>query len=137
MKYLEMIIYETLRKHPPLPLAIKVCNKSCYLETKDGELFKFLEGDLVQIPFNLLQNDAKYFPDPETFDPFRFNEISSSFLAFGLGPRKCLGQQFALLQVKALIFTVMKKYSVETLNSSFEVPANEQKFVLSFRQIKS
>lgn len=134
MKYLEMFICEILRKYPSLPVGIKVCNKDCYLETKDGELFKFLEGDLIQIPIKLLQNDAKYFPKPETFDPLRFSEFSSNFLAFGLGPRKCLGQQFALLQVKALIFTVMKKFSVGTLENSLEIPPNKQKFVLNFRR---
>lgn len=132
MQYLDMFIHETLRKHPPLPHGTRICNKDCSISTSDGELFKFLKGDLIHIPFKLMQNDAKYFSDPDHFNPLRFKEFSNfnSFLAFGKGPRKCPANQYVLLQTKALIFSVLRKYSLENLNKSFEIPSPHENFFI-------
>jgi cytochrome P450 len=49
--------------------------------------------------------DEKYFSNPEIFDPDNFSPEKKaqrspySFLAFGQGPRNCIGMRFALLQV--------------------------------------
>lgn len=119
MKYLDMFIHEILRKYPSLPYVLRVCNKDCFISTHDSEIFKFLRRDIIQIPLKSIQNDAKYFPKPELFDPSRFKEpIKYKLLAFGVGPKKCLGKQFALLQAKTVIFCVLRKFSVETLDKN-------------------
>lgn len=54
-------------------------------------------GMTVIIPMYALHTDPKYFPEPEKFDPERFTDenkakiIKGSYLAFGDGPRICLG----------------------------------------------
>jgi cytochrome P450 len=135
MKYLEMFIYETLRKHPPLFYGMRVCNKDCSIKTHDGELFKFLRGDLIQIPYKLLQNGAKYFPNPENFNPLRFSDPLNckSFLAFGLGPRKCpkVSSEVAMFQVKTFIFFVLKKYTIEMSKKTVALNSNEDKLYLT------
>lgn len=55
------------------------------------------KGMKVWIPAYAMQRDPQIYPDPETFDPVRFNEENSSlrnpmhFLSFGDGPRNCIG----------------------------------------------
>jgi len=68
-------------------------------------------GTLIWIPFYGLPHDPKYFPEPEKFRPERFldenreNECNvNAYYPFGLGPRMCIGNRFALLETK-----VMKK----------------------------
>lgn len=45
-----------------------------------------------------LHRDSKLFPEPEEFDPERFNEVNKhkipqyGYIPFGTGPRICLGQ---------------------------------------------
>ena len=52
----------------------------------------------VYIPAFAIHRDPKIYPDPEVFDPERFNEEninsrhSSLFLPFGDGPRNCIGK---------------------------------------------
>ena len=57
----------------------------------------------------MLMKDEKYFgSNPEKFDPDNFSPENKAdrspytFLAFGQGPRNCVGMRFALLQVKIL-----------------------------------
>jgi cytochrome P450 len=56
------------------------------------------KGTQILIPVMALQNDPKYYPDPEKFDPERFNEEEKkkrppcTYLPFGEGPRICIGR---------------------------------------------
>lgn len=85
---------ETLRKHPPVPGTPRVCNKEYKVE---GTNMILKPGMMIHIPFQGIQRDPEFFPDPEKFDPERFSEENKakrpqlSFLAFGEGPRICIG----------------------------------------------
>ena len=56
----------------------------------------------------MIMKDEKYFSNPEKFDPDNFSPEKKAernpyaFLAFGQGPRNCIGMRFALLQVQTL-----------------------------------
>lgn len=130
-RYLDLLINETSRKSPPLPSLMRVCNKNCSLTTNERETFKFLRGDLIEIPIKLMQNDEKYFHKPENFDSLRFanNENYEKFLSFGKGPRQCIAKEFSMLQIKAFIVTLLSEYSVEILNNSNVISKNDKKLV--------
>lgn len=119
MKFLEMVVNETLRKWPPTPSSIRECNKDYVLNLSDGAEVPIMKGDSLMIPIRAIQHDARFFNDPSKFDPSRFSDenknkiIPGSFLAFGHGPRMCLGSRFALLETKFAFFAILSKYSIE------------------------
>lgn len=91
MNLLFRTILETLRMHSPSPMVTRVCTSDCELA---GTELNFKVKDVVMIPIHSIQNDPRYFPDPEKFDPDRFiNNLNPlGLLAFGDGPRICLGK---------------------------------------------
>lgn len=92
---LVFILVETLRKYPIVPFLDRRCSKRYQIPGTDLVLDK---GESVFIPIMGIQNDPKYFPNPERFDPDRFKHENSSkrntmtFLPFGDGPRNCIGE---------------------------------------------
>lgn len=90
MKYLNMVVNESLRKYPPLPNISRKCTKDFKIPESD---FVIEEGTVIDFNSFSFQRDSKYFPDPLKFDPERFNEENSkkikpfTFLPFGEGPR--------------------------------------------------
>lgn len=60
--------------------------------------------------------DEEYYPEPETFNPDRFTEEnrrkrpSLMFIPFGEEPRNCIGQHFAIMQIKAGISLLLNNY---------------------------
>lgn len=90
MRLVTQTVLETLRLHPPVPMTTRLCTSPATLPDTDLTL---KEKDSVLIPIHCIQRDPKYFPNPEKFDPDRFNDDISpnGFLAFGEGPRSCPG----------------------------------------------
>ncbi|KAJ3666881.1 hypothetical protein Zmor_002308 [Zophobas morio] len=94
MEYLDTIISETLRKYPPAPVFLRKCTKTYRVPETDVIIE---EGLSVLIPAYGLHRDPEYFPDPEKFDPGRFNEDNKTkiwdytYIPFGDGPRICIG----------------------------------------------
>ncbi|XP_044270810.1 probable cytochrome P450 9f2 [Tribolium madens] len=120
LKYLDMVVSEALRKWPPAIATDREVAKDYTIEPKKpGEKPLFLkEGMLCSIPICAIHRDEKYYPEPEKFDPERFNDENkhkinpSTFIPFGAGPRNCIGSRFALLEIKLLIFHVLKNFEI-------------------------
>lgn len=112
MRLTTQVVQETLRLHPPTPLTTRLCTAPCTLTGTD---LKIKVKDPVLIPLHCIQRDSKYFPDPDKFDPERFNEDLNppGFMAFGDGPRSCPGVRFAQLIALAGLATILSNYIVE------------------------
>uniref|UniRef100_A0A2S2QKW6 Putative Cytochrome p450 n=1 Tax=Sipha flava TaxID=143950 RepID=A0A2S2QKW6_9HEMI len=95
MKYMDMVINETLRMHPPVPVLNRVCSKKYTIADSN---VTFNVGDKLMIPIYALHHDPNYYPDPEVFDPERFTDENKNsrplgtFIPFGDGPRICIGK---------------------------------------------
>ncbi|XP_051157198.1 cytochrome P450 9e2-like [Leptopilina boulardi] len=121
MKYLDMIISETLRKYPPNGMMDRVCVKSFTLpkSTPDSKEFETDLETVIWLPIYALHHDPQYFPDPEKFDPERFNDENKdkinpyAYIPFGIGPRKCIGDRFALMEIKILIVHLLQNFVLE------------------------
>ena len=127
LKYLEMVVNETLRKWPSFRGVIRNCNKDYNLiDEETGERYSIPKGTDVWIPFGEVQMDPKYFPDPEKFDPYRFSDEnkgniqSGTYLPFSMGPRICIGSRYALLEAKLFLFTIMSKFRIEKCDKTPE-----------------
>ncbi|XP_055939927.1 cytochrome P450 3A21-like [Argiope bruennichi] len=116
MKYLDNIISETLRIYPPVTRLERLTTSDCKLGDTGITVPK---GMVVTIPNHALQNDPKYFPNPEEFDPDRFTPEERGkrdpyvYLPFGSGPRNCVGMRFALMEVKACLAYVIANFKLQ------------------------
>ncbi|KAF2897108.1 hypothetical protein ILUMI_09068 [Ignelater luminosus] len=126
MKYLDMVISESLRKWPTTIATDRVCVKPYTIEpTQPGEKpIHLKEGDLMTIPIYAIQRDPRFYSDPDVFNPERFSEENKSsinpytYLTFGTGPRSCIGNRFAILEMKTIIFYVLSKFDIVTVKKT-------------------
>ncbi|XP_014467799.1 PREDICTED: cytochrome P450 4C1-like, partial [Dinoponera quadriceps] len=117
MPYLDMCLKESMRMYPSVPFISRECSE-------DVKLHPYLvpKGTTVHLGIYDLHHDAKIWPDPEVFNPDRFlpENIRSrhrySYLPFSAGPRNCIGQRFALLELKALIAPLVYNFYLEPID---------------------
>ncbi|EFA09239.2 cytochrome P450 9Z1 [Tribolium castaneum] len=140
LKYLDMVVSETLRKWPISVATDRICNKPYTIEPKSPDKRPLLlEKNLaVWIPVYALHRDPNYFPDPNRFDPERFNEENKAnikpytYLPFGLGPRNCIGSRFALLEMKILFFYILSHFEITPIpRTQIPLKINKTQFALT------
>ncbi|XP_049873949.1 cytochrome P450 9e2-like [Pectinophora gossypiella] len=113
LHYLEGFLLETLRMYPPVSRVDRVCTKKYILP---GTSVSVDVGDVVAIPVYGIHMDPDYYPDPHEFKPERFmydekrDRPSHLFLAFGAGPRNCIGLRFAMFSAKLAMVTLLKNF---------------------------
>ncbi|XP_018305128.1 uncharacterized protein [Mycetomoellerius zeteki] len=119
LEYLDAVISEALRLYPPATVLERVCEKTFELPSTlpDEKPFIVKKGMLVWIPVLAIHHDEKYYDNPKKFDPERFlnNKMnnSSNYMPFGLGPRMCIANRFAMLEVKVLLFHLLARCELE------------------------
>lgn len=128
MKYLDMVISETLRKWPTNVTSERVCSRTYRIENVDtGDRVDLEPGQSVEIPIVGLHYDPEYWTDPENFDPERFNDENKenvkpfTYLPFGVGPRNCIGSRFALIMMKACLYNILSEFRLEK-SSKTQIP---------------
>ncbi len=116
MTFLNAILHETLRLYPPVPIMVNNIDIPCRF--RDIELQK---GDLV---FISQRQTHRYKPawgnDAEEFNPSRFIDDNGKikefkdymYFPFGFYPRRCIGQKFAMLEVKQLVSIIATEYDI-------------------------
>ncbi|XP_075214626.1 cytochrome P450 9e2-like isoform X2 [Lycorma delicatula] len=115
MEYLDMVLSEVTRLYSPVPFLGRKCTKNCVLNSVEIE-----KGTYVVIPTLSLHLDPKYYPDPKNFNPENFSEENKknrhtfTYLAFGQGPRICLGMKFALAEIKLVLCYILKEFEIVT-----------------------
>ncbi|XP_063220931.1 probable cytochrome P450 6a14 isoform X2 [Bacillus rossius redtenbacheri] len=113
MSYMDLVVSETLRKYPPIPMLDRECTKAY---TVPGTNVHLEEGIKVKIPVYAIHHDPKYYPEPDKFDPERFTEENRrkippfAYLPFGEGPRMCIGMRFGLMQAKVGLAALLSKF---------------------------
>lgn len=127
MTYMDQVIYESMRLYPAAGDLTKICTAEVVLKGSDGITCEVTPGTRVMISLHGLHMDPAYWPEPQKFDPERFSEENKrsrhrfTYLTFGEGPRVCVGMRIAMLQMKAGLATVIKKYSLE-LSPRTQIP---------------
>jgi cytochrome P450 len=107
-------IRETLRLRPPGWLLPRQA-----LEDDEIDGVRIPKGAIALVTVYYLHRHPAYWSDPERFDPDRFlperdePRHAMAYLPFGLGGRRCVGEDFALLELRAVLARVLQRYRVE------------------------
>ncbi|KAK4489352.1 hypothetical protein RD792_005159 [Penstemon davidsonii] len=114
LKTVTMVIQEVLRLYPPAAFV----SREALQETQIGHIV-VPKGVCLWTLIPTLHRDLNVWgPDVNEFNPERFaNGISNAckvpqvYIPFGLGPRLCLGRNFALIQLKIVVAVIVSKFS--------------------------
>jgi cytochrome P450 len=117
LHFLERVIKETLRLYPP----IHVGNR---LAARDLEFagYRIPAGARVLFSIFLTHRHPQYWPEPNRFDPERFNPATHpspapfTYLPFGGGPRFCIGAQMAQIESKVVLARLLQKFNFQLLS---------------------
>lgn len=112
LRYTKMVWNESLRLYPPAwSLHTRLARTQDHLPS--GAILP--SGAWVFISPWSLHRNARWFPDPNRFDPDRFSEGANrlrppfSYIPFGAGGRRCLGESFAELEGLLILATIASK----------------------------
>jgi cytochrome P450 len=76
------------------------------------------DGDFLMLPQWTLHRDARFFENPETFDPTRWRDRdpnqTQAYFPFGAGPQSCIGGRLATTEATLVLASVFRDYEIET-----------------------
>jgi cytochrome P450 len=110
MPYLEAVIKESMRVLPPIGGSFRVM-------TRDADFggFRIPEGWRIFVRADSVHFESQYYAEPKRFDPERWlgegERPSFSYIPFGGGPRACLGQHFALVEMHVLLALILRAFT--------------------------
>uniref|UniRef100_A0A667YCD1 aromatase n=1 Tax=Myripristis murdjan TaxID=586833 RepID=A0A667YCD1_9TELE len=112
--YTTMCIKESLRLYPPVPgIARKITKPLTFFDGRTAAA-----GSLVGTSVYGIHRNATVWENPNVFDPLRFlpENVSSrsphAFVPFSAGPRNCIGQTFAMNEMKVVIALTLRRYQL-------------------------
>ncbi|KAK9498584.1 hypothetical protein O3M35_003184 [Rhynocoris fuscipes] len=123
MKYLESVIKESLRLFPSVPIIGRELIEDVYLPSG----YTVPKGAMLFISVFFLHRNEKYFPNPEVFNPDNFLYESTNkrhpygYIPFSAGPRNCIGQKFAMLELKSVLAKIILEFEIEPADDGWEL----------------
>ena len=124
LKYLDKFLLETLRNsHPFAQILERECTKDYLIPgtnyiVRKGEVVNF--SLLYEKMKNKLENSSFYNAgefDPENFNPSN-NPDNFALLAFGQGPRNCIGKRYAMLTMKLALVHILRNHRLVKTNKT-------------------
>jgi len=123
LPYLQAVVTEVLRLYPP---AYILARTSIAPSSIGG--YDFPADTTIIMSQWVMHRDARYFDDPEAFRPERWLDgledrlPAGAYFPFGDGPRRCIGQNFALLESVLVIATVAQRFGFRLVPGHKVVP---------------
>ncbi|KAF8638899.1 hypothetical protein AX17_001950 [Amanita inopinata Kibby_2008] len=149
LPYLDAVVRETMRVHAPVSSTVRVAMRDDVvplghpIKGKDGrsrEYIRVQRGQTVFIPLQAVNSLVEIWgEDAQEFKPERWDSIPDAansipgawgnILSFLGGPRACIGYKFALIEMKAILFTLVRAFEFQ-----LAVPPGEIKKISSIVQ---
>ncbi|ETW77079.1 cytochrome P450 monooxygenase 80 [Heterobasidion irregulare TC 32-1] len=133
LPYLDAVVRETLRVYSPVPSVIRVASRDDVIPmdrtwvdrrgAKRSEM-RVSKGDMVDVPILAINRSEEIWgKDAHEFRPERWDSppeaanaipgIWGSNLAFSGGSRACIGYRFSVIEMKALVFVLVRAFQFE------------------------
>ncbi|KAH8254077.1 hypothetical protein KR032_008329, partial [Drosophila birchii] len=122
LKYLNMVIDETLRLYTIVPNLDRMAHKRFVVPGHPN--FVIEAGQSIVIPSSAIHHDPYIYPEPYEFRPERFtpeesaNRPSIAWLPFGDGPRNCIGLRFGRMQACIGLAMLIKNFKFSTCSKT-------------------
>ncbi|XP_052709047.1 24-hydroxycholesterol 7-alpha-hydroxylase-like [Crassostrea angulata] len=133
MPYLKSCVMEAIRLHSVGVITRRVMTSFTVRE------YVIPKGDMLMVSPFWSHRNPKYFPEPDTFNPDRWNTSDleknlylEGFIAFGGGRYQCPGRWYALMELQMFIALLLFKYKVNALSD--HVPSPSLKHVVGTQQ---
>ena len=120
--YTRAVVHEALRLFPP---AFTIVRQARNPDNAGG--ISIPAGGIVFISPWVLHRHRRLWSQPEVFDPSRFLPGAAApdrfaYLPFGVGPRVCVGAQFALTEATLVLASIVKAFKIERADSEPVMP---------------
>jgi cytochrome P450 len=123
LPYLRGVVNEALRLYPPAYILARTSIAPC---TIGG--YELPAGSTVVFSQWITHRDSRFFSDPDAFIPERWLDgledrlPPGAYFPFGDGPRRCIGQNFALMEVVLVLATIAQKFQFRLASGQKIVP---------------
>jgi cytochrome P450 len=123
LTYTRAVIAESMRLYPPAWILSRTL-------TADADFggWHAPAGTIVAVSPLLLHHDARWFPDPDRFDPSRWLDgrrdvvPRHAYMPFGTGPRSCIGEQFAWAEATTALAVICSRWTARTMSGTTVTP---------------
>lgn len=117
MPWLQASLKEALRLYPPAAILF---TRRAQRDITVGP-WTLPRGSLMAFTPYVVQRDARWFNEPDAFMPERFlpgapEAPRRAWMAFGTGPRVCIGQHFAQLEMGLIAAMLLQRFSLQRPN---------------------
>jgi len=120
--YTRAVVHEALRLYPPAYAIVRQARRD---DSVDG--IEVPAGSIVFIAPWVLHRHRRLWVQPDVFDPARFlpgmpAPDRFTYLPFGIGPRVCIGAQFALTEATLVLAAMIKAFAIERADDNPVLP---------------
>jgi cytochrome P450 len=123
LPYLHAVVSESLRLYPP---AYMLARTSIAPSSFGG--YEFPTGTTVLASQWVMHRDKRYYDDPDAFRPERWLDglaarlPAGAYFPFGDGPRRCIGQSFAVMETALVLATIAQRFQFRLVPGHPMVP---------------
>uniref|UniRef100_A0AAR2IXV3 Cytochrome P450, family 4, subfamily F, polypeptide 3 n=1 Tax=Pygocentrus nattereri TaxID=42514 RepID=A0AAR2IXV3_PYGNA len=114
LPFTTMCIKESLRLHPPAATVTRYYSQD--MSVPGGRIIP--QGNICLISVYGTHHNPELWPNPEVYDPMRFDPENSkqrssyAFIPFSAGPRNCIGQSFALAEIRVVVALTLRRFRI-------------------------
>ncbi len=126
--YIRQAFSESMRLYPPIPVHLRTAEAE---DEINGTGIR--PGDTMILPFYAMHRHRRHWDRPDEFRPERFADMKKidrfAYLPFSVGPRVCIGAEFAMQESIITLATLLARYRF----SLTDRPAPKPKLILTLR----